>query len=117
MKNNKGFTLIEIIGVIAILLAIVLVSIPSIVSIKNNNSEKNYNEILKTIYNSSEAYINLYEVVWENDCTKVYLNTLVNKKLIKAPIINPLNEEEFDLNTTYINVCKTPDNTFSYELK
>lgn len=119
MNNAKGFTLIEIIGVIGILLAISLIAIPSIVSISNKNNEKNYQEILETMYNSAEIYVekNRNALTWTSNCIDVYLKTLVSEKLLKAPIINPKDETEFDLNNTYIQVCKESDNTLTYELK
>ncbi len=49
MKNKKGFTLVEILGVITILSVLALIAIPTIDNIVTKNREKLYDSQIKTI--------------------------------------------------------------------
>ncbi len=49
MKNKRGFTLVEILGVITILGVLALIAIPTIDNIITKNKEKLYNSQIKTI--------------------------------------------------------------------
>ena len=59
-KNNKGFTLVEIIAVIGLLVLISSITIPSIIKMNNKNKEKNYNRIVDTIITAAENYYHSY---------------------------------------------------------
>ena len=60
MKNNKGFTLIEILATISILVIIVSIALPSIISMKDRNIEKNEENIKEIITTAAEVYIYTY---------------------------------------------------------
>ncbi len=59
MKNNKAFTLIEIILVTAIILLLAALAIPNILRTRVNANETNAQATLKAIANSMEMYINV----------------------------------------------------------
>lgn len=55
--NKKGFTLVELIGVITLLAVIVLISVPIITSSINNTKQKAYNEQKNTIISGAKKWI------------------------------------------------------------
>ncbi len=55
--NKKGFTLIELVAIIAVLAAILLVSFPSLLATAEKDDKKEYEEMVETICLSGESYI------------------------------------------------------------
>ncbi len=58
MKKQKGFTLVEILGVITILGVLALIAIPTIDNIITKNREKLYNSQIKTIEDGLKTWAN-----------------------------------------------------------
>ena len=57
MKNKKGFTLVEIVMVIALLALLIVVVVPNLLkSLKNANSGSFYNDVLYIYVSSLETY-------------------------------------------------------------
>lgn len=63
--NNKGFTLVELLGVLVILLAIILVAIPSITSTFERNKIKINNQKREVVLSAAEIYVNKYKKEFE----------------------------------------------------
>lgn len=57
MKNNKGFTLMEVLAVVIILGIIVSVSFPVVKNVINNNKKKSFEASLDGMIRSTELYI------------------------------------------------------------
>lgn len=55
--NNKGFTLVELVAVILVLVAIFLVSFPSIMNMANAEEEKKYEAMVENLCLAGESYI------------------------------------------------------------
>ena len=53
MKNNKGFTLIELMAVITIIAIIIAIAVPSYINITNSTNEKMYQN--KMAYKKAHA--------------------------------------------------------------
>lgn len=58
--NNKGFTLVELLGVIVVLLAIMLVAIPSIASTYEKNKNKIDDQKKQNIISAAEIYASVH---------------------------------------------------------
>ena len=56
VQLKKGFTLVELIGVIAVLGIILLVTIPTLTSTLRSNSDQKYENTLQDIYLATEQY-------------------------------------------------------------
>lgn len=98
-KNNKGFTLIEIIATIGILLLIATITVPSVISIRNINKNKNAERIKDNILTAAKTYYyNKIELSKDSKCYTT-LNNLVNNGYIKTPIINSDTNSEYPLTT------------------
>ena len=56
MRNNKGFTLVELIATIVVLAIVAGIGTISITSIIRKSKEENYNLLLKNINSAAESY-------------------------------------------------------------
>lgn len=59
-KNNKGFTLVELLAVLVILITILLIALPSITSSVERNKAKMLEKKYDLIEAAAESYVNLY---------------------------------------------------------
>lgn len=131
--NNKGFTLIEMIMVIAILAMLAVLTTPNVIKMINKNKADNYNSVIDSIVSSCDLYVSdkRYELRFNNTCptesesstiteisTFITLQDLVNSKDISTPIRNECTNEELNYDTIKINIildCKTKN--FSYKIE
>lgn len=129
--NNKGFTLIEMIMVIAILAMLAVLTTPNVIKMINKNKADNYNSVIDSIVSSCDLYVsdNRYELSFNNTCsgdyeatpnvsTSITLKDLVNSKDISTPIRNECTNEELNYDTIKITItldCKTKN--FSYKIE
>lgn len=91
---KKGFTLVELLGVIVILGLIAMIAIPTINTALNNSRDKAYNEQINTIEDAARSYMSKNSLKLPNQtegkkcCLKV--STLQNEGLLTASDIkNP----------------------------
>lgn len=61
IKNNKGFTLVELLAVLVVLITILLIAIPSITSSVERNKNKMLEKKYDIIEAAAETYVNLYK--------------------------------------------------------
>ena len=59
--NDKGFTLVELLAVLVILVTILLIAIPSITSSVERNKQKLLEKKIDIIEVAAESYVNLYK--------------------------------------------------------
>ena len=59
--NNKGFSLVELLAVLVILITILLIAIPSITSSVERNKRKMLEKKYDLIEAQAESYVNLYK--------------------------------------------------------
>lgn len=112
MKNKKGFTLVELIAVIAILITILLVAIPTISSTLNNSNSENLKKKKGLILSAMEIYLtdnkSLYSSFVKGDCY-VPSSVLENTDYINSEALH-------DDDNNYINIFVFyKDNSFIYE--
>ena len=122
VKNKKGFTLIELIGIIIILGVIVIIGIPSIMKILENNKNKKYEVFEKNLFLAAETYVS--DHIEEIDALKVVggtyevrIYTLLREKLINnKALYNPLTETNLNTNVAVVKVTVLEDMSYGYEL-
>ena len=87
MRNNKGFTLVELLVAVAILGIITGMSVPLIRNIQLRNNEKKFLEYGKAMVASAKLYRDSYDDDLfgkkPSGCTVVPLSQLIDKELIK----------------------------------
>ena len=107
MKNKKGFTLAELLGVIVILLLLVLIVTPLLLNYTKKASDSVYDVQIKTIRTSAKEWasdssnIKLLPTE-ENECIEVSLEKLKEAGYLDYNIKNPKTNEKFDDNLTVI---------------
>ena len=91
--NNKGFTLVELLGVIIILMAILYVAIPSLTSSVERSKRKQFEQKKELIISAGELYISDIKTT-KRKC-KITLDKLKNEDYLSGiTIINPFNDKE-----------------------
>ena len=101
--NKKGFTLVELIGVIILLSAIALISVPIINNSIKNTKEKTYNSQIDTIIKAAKRYVT--EVGPGNDAGfDITMDNLINAKLIEDDVIIDPRDDSNMINTLTIHV-------------
>ena len=101
--NKKGFTLVELIGVIILLSAIALISVPIINNSLKNTKEKTYNSQIDTIIKAAKRYVT--EVGAGSDLGfDITMSDLINAKLIENDVIIDPRDDSNMINTLTIHV-------------
>ena len=87
MKNKKGFSLIELVGVIVIIGLILIVAIPAVTKLLKSNNNKEYENYLKIIKAGALRYADELKDDLGNSnnsgCITIDLNDLIEKGYIK----------------------------------
>lgn len=112
--NNKGFTMVELLAVMLILVIISLVAFPSVLNITKN--VKNNDNLYKTIYMAAETYIYNENKIIDDDEFYVNIIDLINNEYLKNNITNPENGEKF-ASDDYVVVTKKDDMTLSFKIE
>lgn len=84
--NKKGFTLVELIGVITLLAVIVLISVPIITSSIRNTKEKTYQGQVNTIVNGAKKWVVVNGPKNDTSFT-ITLQELINAGLLEDDIV------------------------------
>ncbi|MBQ3021249.1 MAG: prepilin-type N-terminal cleavage/methylation domain-containing protein [Bacilli bacterium] len=128
---NKGFTLVELIAVIALLSILVIITTPAYNSISKNIKTKNYESKQNTIEKQTLAYVEKYlkDKVYdgENKTLCFSVNYLIQNGIISSDsdkeeyIQNDITNKQFKDETIYVAVsydidtlklkAQLPDNT------
>lgn len=115
--KNRGFTLIEMIAIVTILVAISLIAAPAIINTINDKSEKQKEAYLNNIYIAAENYM-LNEDGAKEDLIKsnryfITLDDLIRNNYIGSDV---LNATYFKINSsTKVSVIVNDDGTWRYE--
>lgn len=118
MKNKNGFTLVELIVTIALMLSILTMAIVSFINISNKRKEDSYLEVKKQIITAAEHYFedNSYykESLTDDYFLKVSVGELVEEDYLNA-VTNPVTGEKLNY-CNYVKVTKNDkSNSLNYE--
>lgn len=109
MKNNKGFTIVEILAVITIIALIMLIAVPSVTNVIYKGKVRAYNTIISSVEAAAAAYAlemqynsNSKLVYDENKQATITLKFMIDNKLIKGPFEDPINKVNIPLDSTII---------------
>jgi len=121
MKKN-GFTLIELITVIAFLSIFIVIAIPKINSSIKESRADQLEDVRVTIANATDVFLNTscgksyYEKLVSENEIKIYLNNISNCGLIDNMIYNPVADNYFDIDNEYIIVKRDEVGMNDYKL-
>lgn len=121
MKQN-GFTLIELIGVVAILALIMVVTIPQFMSTMTKSNVKELESFAYDLETSAMTYVENewrdfkieYQKYNKDGSYCLSLSSLIEKNYIKKTEIDPSTNAVIDANGKYILLTNISDNSGSY---
>ena len=121
MKNRKGFTLIELVSVVALIAIAGVVIVISITSQVKKQVEKSYNLYKETILTSAELYVeqhrNSYPELEDiNDSIYITVEDIIGANLLNKDLKNPKTNDIIDKNMR-IKVTIGEDNILIYEIE
>lgn len=120
--DKKGFTLMELISVIALLSIIGVILVPKISTAFKTTRADQLEEVRSNVVNATEVYLNSkcgkdsYDTLIEKDTIKIYLNNISDCGLIDKKIYNPVSGEYFNIDNEYVNVYIDEVGMIDYEL-
>lgn len=114
--KNKGFTMIELVVAVAIMGVLMIIAIPSINYIKNNNKNTKYITYEKSLKSAAKAYVDSYdEDLFGNinsGCAIVKYSDLKERDLINDIQLKGISCDKDE--DTYIYVLKTRTGNHTY---
>lgn len=120
MKNNRGFTLVELIAVMTLLAAIILVTVPVIINTIKKNDDKLGENFEKSLKQAAELYVERNRDVFPDlnnigGTAEVSTDTLIEEGYLKQNLENPIDNSSV-LNYKII-VEVGNDNIFIYRVE
>lgn len=121
MKNKKGFTLIELIAVVALIAVTGLVVVISVSSMLKSQKDKDYKLYVDTILNSAELYVEQHRISYPelnevNDSIYITVSDIIGANLLNADLKNPKTDEVIS-GDTRIKVTIGENNILIYEME
>ncbi len=111
--NKKGYTLIEVLIVIAIIATIGVLATVNLDKIISNSKEDKYDAMMRDITEAVNTYITIYEEELSNNLNSLYNNetsfqvsisTLQDVLLLDDPLKDPRNNKTIDGNNTFVTI-------------
>lgn len=117
--NRKGFTLIEVIMVIAIITILSLILIPNVMVLINENKKRSCEKMIDNIESAAKMYVNQNKYELGFDCNKtkgIKLKTLVDAGYLGGELVNPINKEEISLESKVLVTYDCSVKGFKYKV-
>lgn len=120
--NKKGFTLIELVTVIALLSIVGIIMVPKINSAIKTSRADQLEDVRKEVADATHVYLNskcgkeAYKALLENDNVKIYLSNICDCGLIDSNIYNPVSGDYFNVDNEYITVIIDEVGMIDYSL-
>ena len=119
--NKKGFTLIEVIMVIAIIAILSIILAPNVMVLINKNNERSCEKLIDNIKSAAKMYVNQnkYELGFDCDDNKtkgITLKTLVDAGYLGGELVNPINKKEISLESEVLVTYNCKVKGFEYKV-
>jgi prepilin-type N-terminal cleavage/methylation domain-containing protein len=119
MKKNNAFTMVEMLGVVAILGIILLIAVPSLINSLKSSERKAYEDFIKDLYLAAESYVqHNYEEFYPNQGegrNYVTLEELINEGYLNGNLVNPNTDEPIRNEASRINLTKEENGVINYD--
>lgn len=104
MNKNKGFTLVELIGVVVIISLIAVIVFPAVMNAGEKKKEREYEAFKAVIKNAAEIYFERNRDLYPGISTENYrvfeeVSKLISAGLISKDLVNPKTEQKIDPTT------------------
>ena len=106
---KKGFTLVEVIGVIVLLGVIVLIVYPTITSVMNSTQGKISDATTSLITSSADLYLEAKNFTISETTCCITINDIVEEGILKTPLKDAVTGNDIDL-TKAVEVVITKEN-------
>lgn len=118
VKNNRGFTMIEILGAIIIMGVLLLIAVPSVSKLMENFRKNYYKELEETLIASAKEYYSDNRLYRPNEL--LYSSTTSIQSLINKKYVENLNDYKgkscsLDEGKSYVIVIYRGKNDYQYE--
>lgn len=119
MKKNSGFTLVELLGIVGIIAAVLLFVTPSVIGMLKKNDEKEYDRFLADLYLATESYIqiniqNYSSLETVGGTESVSMHDLIENGFVKSTVMNPKTKKKIS-ELDRIQVTKQADGSYHYQ--
>lgn len=103
--KQKGFTLIELIGVLILLSILATIAVSTVAKSVNHSRENAYNDQIGIIVAGAKNWVadHISSIPNEGSQTKVLLGELVSGGYVEKDLKNPITEKKFS-NETYVTI-------------
>lgn len=115
--KKKGYTLVELIGVIVLLAILITLVSTSIVKVIKSSHKAMDDATMKVLYNQASAYLDKHEVVTANGVYSVKISDLINDDKLSSNFLDNYSSSDITLNSCIIiNYSQgTPTYQFKYD--
>lgn len=117
MNQKKGFTLVELLGVIVILGIIAIVSLPPILNQLNDSKDTINSTTMKLIYSAGELYLDERQNDFKRTPDNIFcvqISELVADNKLTAPVKDASSGKEIDT-TKYVKFVVNNHGGLNYE--
>ena len=106
---NKGFTLIEIIAIMVVLVGIFLVSFPTLTNMAKTDDEKLYNNMINNLCTAGKTYMysnldNFQELSTANSEIELKIDVLMSYGSVDKTTLNPKTNQSIEDDTLMYTV-------------
>ena len=115
--NKKGFTLIELIATIVIMALILIMVMPSITALVNNNEDKDYEYYGDALIEAAKIFVNKEgeDITSLGTINFIGCIDITYQDLIDSNLIEPITEENTDCSEALVRYTKE-ENKESYSI-
>lgn len=119
--KKKGFTLVEMMVVVAIMAIIMLLVVPNVTGMLKKIDNEKYERFLSDVFLATEAYIqkNIEEfsdIKVPNQKVYVYYTDLISSNYLKSTTYDPKNKKQVKDEDYTVEVYLNDDNEYSYKV-
>ena len=96
--KTRGFTLVELIAVIVVLVGIFLFVFPNLTNMMNTDNQKKYDDLVENLCTAGKSYMysnldSFKELSTINSVIEIQINTLINYGNVDKELKNPKNNK------------------------